>query len=223
MPRIRTNRGFTLIELLVVIAIIAILAAILFPVFARAREKARQASCLSNMKQIGLAMLMYIDDYDEQFCRVTCSGGTNYKWFDPIDPYIKNKQILFCPSLRGQSSQGTPNTDYVLNGCFAQGAALAMFEYPAEQIMVAERGHNKPYEGYKPWPNDGASWHDLSTYQHGTPTPHDHFTHLAKDTAHNQGANYNFGDGHAKWLRWDATLKGGEGLPGLHNAGRIIP
>src|ERR1700753_3722417 len=77
------RRGFTLIELLVVIAIIAILAAILFPVFAKAREKARQIACLSNMKQIGLATLQYVQDYDEQFyahrdnCTGTCSGYLN--------------------------------------------------------------------------------------------------------------------------------------------------
>jgi prepilin-type N-terminal cleavage/methylation domain-containing protein/prepilin-type processing-associated H-X9-DG protein len=213
--------GFTLIELLVVIAIIAILAAILFPVFARAREKARQTSCLSNQKQIGLAMMMYMDDYDEQFCKVTCSGGTNYKWFDPIDPYIKNKQILFCPSLRGQSSQGTPKTDYVLNGVFAQGAHRAMFDRPASQIMTAEREDAKPRAGYKPWPNDGVSWDDLSTYAHGS-TPHNHFNHLSQDR-HNGGCNYAFADGHAKWLRWDATFEGGLGLPGMHNPDRIIP
>lgn len=218
----RASYGFTLIELLVVIAIIAILAAILFPVFARAREKARQASCLSNCKQIGLAMHMYIDDYDEQFCVVTCTATTDYKWFDPINPYIKNKQVLFCPSLRGQSSTGTPKADYLLNGCFAKGAALSLFEYPAEQIMVAERESSKPREGYQPWPNDGVSWDNLSTYQHGSPA-HDHFAHLARDTRHNGGSNYTFADGHAKWLRWDATFKGGEGLPGMHNPSRIIP
>ncbi len=217
----RRCRGFTLIELLVVIAIIAILAAILFPVFARAREKARQTSCLSNMKQIGLAMIMYMDDYDEQFCNVTPTAGSAYKWFEPIDPYIKNKQILFCPSLRGESSQGTPKTDYVLNGVFSRGAHRAMFDQPASQIMVAEREKSKPRTGYKPWPADGVSWDDLSTYQHGG-TPHNHFNHLSHDR-HNGGCNYTFGDGHAKWLRWDATFEGGMGLPGLHNADRIIP
>ncbi|NLO06641.1 MAG: DUF1559 domain-containing protein [candidate division WS1 bacterium] len=96
------TRGFTLIELLVVIAIIAILAAILFPVFARAREKARQASCLSNAKQIGLAMLMYVQDYDEMFPdRYYATGVTDIvwpngsvrsssMWYRDIYPYVNN-------------------------------------------------------------------------------------------------------------------------------------
>ncbi|HLV80145.1 MAG TPA: prepilin-type N-terminal cleavage/methylation domain-containing protein, partial [Chthonomonadaceae bacterium] len=87
------TRAFTLIELLVVIAIIAILAAILFPVFAQAREKARQISCLSNTKQIGLSMMMYIQDYDETAAPLF--GGED--WWVPYYPYIKNYQVLLCP------------------------------------------------------------------------------------------------------------------------------
>src|SRR5450432_4659449 len=84
------RRGFTLIELLVVIAIIAILAAILFPVFAQAREKARQASCTSNMKQIGLAILMYAGDYDEQLPWGASNGGGGLTtWYDLVEPYVK--------------------------------------------------------------------------------------------------------------------------------------
>jgi prepilin-type N-terminal cleavage/methylation domain-containing protein/prepilin-type processing-associated H-X9-DG protein len=113
--------GFTLIELLVVIAIIAILAAILFPVFAQAREKARQVSCLSNMKQIMTGQLMYVQDYDETFplSRVntksanssdyigqgasTCAGGNSdpnpsYTWRAAVQPYIKSAQVFACPS-----------------------------------------------------------------------------------------------------------------------------
>jgi prepilin-type N-terminal cleavage/methylation domain-containing protein/prepilin-type processing-associated H-X9-DG protein len=100
------QRGFTLIELLVVIAIIAILAAILFPVFAQAREKARAISCLSNTKQIGLALQMYIQDYDEHVCFnndgnwYTLPDGYSYinTWETLIQPYIKNYAVYVCPS-----------------------------------------------------------------------------------------------------------------------------
>ncbi|MES2459995.1 MAG: DUF1559 domain-containing protein [Armatimonadota bacterium] len=101
-PRIsrRPQHAFTLIELLVVIAIIAILAAILFPVFAQAREKARQTSCMSNLKQQGLGLMMYTQDYDEDL--VPAWIGDGYpgiaRWMDLIQPYVKNTQIFTCPS-----------------------------------------------------------------------------------------------------------------------------
>jgi len=97
------RRGFTLIELLVVIAIIAILAAILFPVFARARESARRSSCLSNLKQLGLAAHMYAGDYDEYLpCDYyACNSNiTHARLVNQVNPYIKNMGIMYCPSGR---------------------------------------------------------------------------------------------------------------------------
>src|ERR1700712_4301073 len=88
------QRGFTLIELLVVIAIIAILAAILFPVFAKAREKARQTACISNMKQMGLGFMMYVQDNDEAF---PSSAYYGYGWGGKIYPYVKSKPVYTCP------------------------------------------------------------------------------------------------------------------------------
>jgi len=102
------KRAFTLIELLVVIAIIAILAAILFPVFAQARDKARQAGCLSNLKQMGLAQLMYANDYDEMFTapevRSLASGGLMRSWKTNTLPYTKNLNIYECPNTRASLS-----------------------------------------------------------------------------------------------------------------------
>ncbi len=100
MRRYRRSSGFTLIELLVVIAIIAILAAILMPVFARAREKARQASCSNNLKQIGLALMMYAQDYDGLMPGSQVNGPANmsYSWPTVVQPYIKNAQVFVCPS-----------------------------------------------------------------------------------------------------------------------------
>ncbi len=112
MPRSSKRSGFTLIELLVVIAIIAILAAILFPVFAQAREKARGTSCLSNEKQITLGLLMYIQDYDESFCPCAFGQGTAGApytvWDMMIQPYIKNQQIFVCPDWQMTATAAMP-------------------------------------------------------------------------------------------------------------------
>jgi len=104
----RNNRAFTLIELLVVITIISILAAILFPVFARARENARRSSCMSNMKQIGLGFMMYTQDYDEKYPNIAFESGDQVtyptgitfdnNWVVRIYPYVKSVQLFNCPS-----------------------------------------------------------------------------------------------------------------------------
>lgn len=129
---LQKKRAFTLIELLVVIAIIAILAAILFPVFAQAREKARQTTCLSNCKQIGLGIYQYIQDHDE-----TLPIGENYDapsayfshWYQDIDPYVKNAQVYICPSeTRVPVISGVPNTNFFPT---YQPATTAPYKTPA--------------------------------------------------------------------------------------------
>ncbi|CCW34379.1 prepilin-type N-terminal cleavage/methylation domain-containing protein [Chthonomonas calidirosea] len=96
-----SSRAFTLIELLVVIAIIAILAAILFPVFAQAREAARKTTCLSNEKQLAMGLIMYVQDYDGMMCpnETTDSQGLWAGWMDLTQPYVKNQDIWWCPDL----------------------------------------------------------------------------------------------------------------------------
>ena len=139
-------KGFTLIELLVVIAIIAILAAILFPVFAKAREKARQASCQSNEKQIGLALLQYVQDNDEAFPQGLIAGatprpgtgdnctGAGVGWAGTTVPYTKSAQLFKCPD---DSSAGSLATSYGLNEYLA-GQTLATLAAPATTVLCFE-------------------------------------------------------------------------------------
>jgi len=143
------RKGFTLIELLVVIAIIAILAAILFPVFARAREKARQASCQSNLKQMALGVLMYAQDYDEGLpvgVRTTESTPASLWWYDIVQPYVKNQQILACPSQPKSLNNGT--LGYGINCCMlcphwcapSSRPYLGEIPRPADILFIADSG-----------------------------------------------------------------------------------
>ena len=177
------RRGFTLIELLVVIAIIAILAAILFPVFARAREKARQTSCLSNLKQITLGALMYAEDYDETTVPFSlyASGAPmreDFHWL--LMPYIKNSQIWTCPSHSGQFNPNDAD-HYDQAGGYGiaypgiaetgRGAALGAIEFPSDTVWFGDCRDN---------------WLDSGSYG----------GHI--DPRHNGMANVSFVDGHAK-------------------------
>lgn len=152
------RRAFTLIELLVVIAIIAILAAILFPVFGRARENARRSSCQSNLKQIGLGMLQYAQDYDEKTVGPdygNTGSGATYAWRDAVYPYIKSEQIFMCPSDSGTNkySYKAPNNtpggysfgSYALNHLYYNTAGIApadlnlsAFQSAATTVWVAD-------------------------------------------------------------------------------------
>jgi len=156
MPVVRVRqRAFTLIELLVVIAIIAILAAILFPVFAQAREKARQTSCLSNEKQLGLAMMQYIQDYDETFPQGNCQSQPSYTWVTwawipgvgwggQIYPYVKNAQVYKCPDDPTAVIAATATdltkypVSYVYNYNLGIPSTLATLNAVSNTVMLAE-------------------------------------------------------------------------------------
>jgi prepilin-type N-terminal cleavage/methylation domain-containing protein/prepilin-type processing-associated H-X9-DG protein len=195
------RRGFTLIELLVVIAIIAILAAILFPVFARAREKARQSACLSNMKQLGLGLMMYVQDYDETmvpYC--TNPPGASYTWPKLIEPYIKNLAVFDCPSSQtGTRYDGTSSYSSSYGGnVFAltyPGSwtySSASFTRPSETCMVGDSCRAHPTD-----PNA------MNYANHYLVQLHPLATHASNRgkwaCRHNEGANCAYADGHAKW------------------------
>ncbi len=194
------RRGFTLIELLVVIAIIAILAAILFPVFARAREKARQTSCLNNVKQMALACAMYSQDYDEIivpcYLSAPCPSVCN-TWWEFLEPYIKNTQIWNCPSAVmtcPPAATGYPHAcgssiDYGMNSNAATYGstirALAKVQYPAETIIMFDGDWTRSYADY----HCSNAWDMHYSYHPSRFIP----------ARHNGGANLAFLDGHAKF------------------------
>lgn len=190
------RRGFTLIELLVVIAIIAILAAILFPVFARAREKARQTSCLSNVKQMTLGVLMYVQDYDESWpyhhnptapTAVTYPGGgvttAGVMWYAAIYPYVNNMQLFSCPSSSYKwNGNYTGGIRYGYSR-YLGGRNLADVQDSANTMVLAD----SDYE---------AGQSALSYTLYSTYSPRTFFA-----PRHNEGGNMGLADGHAKWFK----------------------
>jgi len=218
------RRGFTLIELLVVIAIIAILAAILFPVFARAREKARQSSCQSNMKQQGIAAMMYMSDYDERPAACWCGrsldkwgNGPGRIWFQGLlMPYAKNYQVFGCPSYTNPAYYGellpypTP-TDSVYrfhagygmnwynNANSDQGwwirISMSDIPKPAETVYIGEG------TSIVVGPNPGLA--TPLTYAQWQANVAANVAYGYGARRHNEGMDLLFLDGHVKWMKVD--------------------
>jgi prepilin-type N-terminal cleavage/methylation domain-containing protein/prepilin-type processing-associated H-X9-DG protein len=222
----RTIKAFTLIELLVVIAIISIISAILFPVFARARENARKSSCQSNLKQIGLATMMYIQDYDETFPMGVMDSG---EWFQLFAPYIKNTQIFVCPTagpisgylnsggygwnLAGTYRDGSANTGNGFGGypaTIGSGYAgtptgsclkLATIQEPSKTIFITDPSSNGYYGGNGVFAI-GYSTKDYVPVLHGGQSYYSATSGAPMTTVtdYSGGGNYLFADGHVKFL-----------------------
>lgn len=187
------RRAFTLIELLVVVAIISLLAAILFPVFSRARENARRTRCLSNLRQMGLAYLQYSQDYDERSVPWATSTATDtnglylglaFHWDLLIQPYGLTRQIYTCPSIT-KSGSNSLTFAYTYNRMVgAAGRTLSSISLPAQTPSFIEcDGVRLKNYGF------GEGWESSNPYARGY------------SIRHFDGANYLFTDGHVKWLR----------------------
>ena len=225
--------GFTLIELLVVIAIIAILAAILFPVFAKAREKARQASCQSNLKQIGLALMQYAGDYDDCYpvgytwCN-NANPQTNIQYFVQLQPYCKNWQLFACPSCRANNCANGSIPHHAVNDMINAGYAPSTFSlsYGYSEHMwnswrsAADLGCDRfPTNRYKmanlPTPASVpvvADCYGLLNNGHRIGWSNvcaaacNADRQVDGNTRHNGGSNVCFGDGHVKFFNARACV-----------------
>jgi prepilin-type N-terminal cleavage/methylation domain-containing protein/prepilin-type processing-associated H-X9-DG protein len=207
------RKGFTLIELLVVIAIIAILAAILFPVFARARENARRASCQSNLKQIALGVFQYTQDYDEKYPQsyIDIDGAAGWQtpttatgdqgWAFTLQPYLKSIQIFQCPSettAPGPYAQygGATYTDYWMNRIMF-GKSQAAIDSVSLTVM---NGDGNSYDSLYYY--DGT----VANTSTGTATTAGPITGLGTaHLRHLDGGNFAFADGHVKWQKGDGV------------------
>jgi len=214
--------GFTLIELLVVIAIIALLAAILFPVFTRARERARQTSCMSNEKQLGIGLLQYTQDYDETYANgmVHWAGTSGEGWAGNIYPYVKNLDVYICPDDK-TSEAGYDTVSYMYNENIAVNPVLSKMSGPSKTVMLCEVSGATTYELDKDEPSLQTSLWQGSTagngpeylpgngqaivYQTGVlggeplTTSGSWYETFATTGLHSDGSDILFADGHVKW------------------------
>ena len=219
-------KAFTLMELLVVIAIIAILAAILFPVFARARENARRASCQSNLKQLGLSIMQYTQDYDEKYPLVIVTAlaqvtpNNPYGWADALQPYVKSTQLFQCPSeTRAPTSVPTSATttegytDYWYNRMLS-GQSQATIVAVAQTVMNGDGNGNTSRYNTNGCNSQGSTLTapttpivaDPANPPCNTNNPHVLFMGSTNMLGrHLDGANYAFADGHVKWLKGTGT------------------
>ena len=183
--------GFTLIELLVVIAIIAILAAVLFPVFAKARERARQTACINNEKQIGTGITLYMQEWDDTYPIAAHREETKpHAWVEQFYRYVKTRNLNVCPSDSGFEIEGIRHTtSYVMNVYFEGGVTMADVSEPASTIYMAEANDEADGDHYHP--NLGIE---------------EMKAELAPER-HNGGANYLFADTHTKWMKFGPTIE----------------
>jgi prepilin-type N-terminal cleavage/methylation domain-containing protein/prepilin-type processing-associated H-X9-DG protein len=207
---VSSRRAFTLIELLVVIAIIAILAAILFPVFARARENARKTSCMSNMKNMALGAMQYSQDYDENMMPIRIDFNRYFAWSNIIQPYLKSTQVLVCPSNSDRAQSLTYNW---LVGGFPN-RSLADFQIPSQTVGFIDclgtatlaNGAGVPISPYFFVADETFTGRMFGRVGTAGGTAADSRDGLANAGVHLEGSNYLFLDGHAKWLKFSGGV-----------------
>jgi prepilin-type processing-associated H-X9-DG protein/prepilin-type N-terminal cleavage/methylation domain-containing protein len=226
----RSSIGFTLIELLVVVSIIAVLAAILFPAFAQAREKARQTACASNSRQFAMCTAMYVQDWDAyMFFSFNRFGNKNYRWMQMILPYAKSADLFLCPSAGRKPLLNTEQQVYGYNYQYLGNSRLlpygrglvldATVTVPAQTIAFADSAGSRS--------KIGTAAEGRAGYAIDPPLPkpdpdvfgyHDPDDPALVSGRHMGGANVAFCDGHAKWHRLevlyrDNSLWNGRGAP----------